>query len=162
MNLSKQEYAAVMQMRNGNNGYQSNGRNNGYNNNYSSNGYNNNKPKAKKSGAGHKMAAVKSGKNAGEIKPITWGWRASKTLGITKYLCVVTKYTKEVKSKSGRTWLTGIGVTITNEKLGTKGFAFGMMDLSTGKVIVSDMSLVINPKANNGGVVATIGAGKKR
>lgn len=159
MQLSAQEYAQVMQGRNGGNNNQSWKENN---NNQNWNQNNNQRPQGKKkSGAGHKMAAVKSGPNAGEIKPITWGWRASKMLGITKYTCTLTKYTKRVTSKSGREWLTGIAVSIVNAKLGTKGFAFGLMDARTGKVIVKEMSLVINPQGGVGGVVATIGAKKK-
>lgn len=120
----------------------------------------------KKSGAGHKMAMIKTGKRKGQIEPITWGWRASKMLGITKYTCTTTKYTREVTSgddpRAKRiTWLTGIAVSIVNVKLGTSGFAWGLMEASTGRVIIKELSTVINPKSLYGGVVATIGAKKK-
>lgn len=150
MQLSDKEYQQVMQMRNGGNGQN--------NNRVQSNNYRNNEQKKKKSGAGFKLAVTKNG----EQKPCTWGWKANKYTGLTKFFCAPCKHTKSVISGTGRTWLCGVACTITNSMSGTSTFHFGMMDLSTGKVIIDKLGIVINPKANNGGVVATIGGGKRK
>lgn len=152
MKFSDKEYQQVMQMRNGGNSQN--------NNNYPNNNYRSNEQKKKKSGAGYKLAVSKS---TGEQKPCTWGWKANKFTGITKFFCAPCKHTKTVTSpSSGKIWHCGVACTITNATLGTSTFHFGMMEASTGKVIIDKLGIVINPKANNGGVVATIGGGKRK
>lgn len=106
----------------------------------------------KKSGCQTKMAVTKHG----EQKQVTYGWRAVKGMGIIKYFAAPCKHTKKAKSNSGKVWYMGVAVTVTVQNTGQKNFYFGAMD-STGKVIIKDLGIVMNPKGGKGGVVAVIG-----
>ncbi|PAW94082.1 hypothetical protein CKK33_11480 [Mucilaginibacter sp. MD40] len=134
----------------GNGGYQSN---NGYGrSNYGNNGYNNNRQQArKKSGAKHK----KSDKNG---NPVTTGWSKTRGAGFVKFLCVFTKNTDQHSSQSGRIWAN---VMVVVQKPMTPDVrTSGLMDLSTGKVVVQSMGIVINPQAPNGGFTGQYGRKK--
>ncbi len=104
----------------------------------------------------YKKSGAKKGitKNGGRY---TSGWRARKGFGLTSYFCAPTKNTTEVTSKVGKLWLTSISVKIVNKDMSMSTLAWGLMESSTGKVIIQDLGLVINPNAPNGGVVADIG-----
>ncbi len=104
-------------------------------------------------------------KETGEIvkaedKPYTQGWKASKGIGIISIFCAPTSKSRVVRSENGVDWITSIACTITNKKLMTKTLSWGLMDKRTGKVIIQDLGIVLNPKGGKGGVVAEIGKGQ--
>lgn len=117
-------------------------------------GYSQNNQQAKKR-SGAKMRSAKNG------NMVVVAWKATK-FGMLSILVAPTKYTKEVKSKSGRIWSTGMSVSIVNKNTGETSFHFGMMEKATGKTIVKNIGWVINPNGGYGGVVAKIGGRPRR
>lgn len=110
----------------------------------------NNAPKKKHSGAKLTKYHPKTGVNAGVEQFLTSGWRlAGKDL--ISFSCVTTS--KSVLSDKG--WFGSIACSVINTKTGAKSFYWGMMQKATGKVVISDMALVLNPKAKNGGYCGT-------
>ena len=91
-----------------------------------------------------------------EQKPYTTGWNYSRRHGLVTFLCV--EYSKSVavvSPTSNRTWLN---VMVKVKKSMSPDFiTSGMMDLSTGSVIIKDLGIVINPKAPNGGYCGRYG-----
>lgn len=98
-------------------------------------------------------------KRAKNNKPVVVAWKAGR-YGLLSIFVAPTKHSKETTSHDGkgRTWLSGVSVSIVNKTTGQTSFHFGIMDLQTGKTIVKSLGWVINPNAPNGGVVARIGA----
>jgi hypothetical protein len=72
-------------------------------------------------------------------------------------MCVPTLNSKSVTYESGKVWITSIACTVTNKQVMTKQLYWGLMEKSTGKVIIQDLGIVLNPKGGKGGVVAEIG-----
>lgn len=136
---------------NNNNNYRTNGggnygqkRNGNYNNNYQQ------KPK-KHSGAKHTKYFPTTGVNKGFEQNIVNAWKLSKNKELIKVTAVTTSKSKE----SEKGWFGSVAVTFVNTVTGAKFFYWGTMQKSTGKVIVQDLALVINPKAPNGGYCGT-------
>lgn len=92
-----------------------------------------------------------------ESKPYTQGWKASKRFGLISFMCVPTSNSKSVTSESGKVWITSIACTVTNKQAMTRQLYWGLMEKTTGKVIIQDLGIVLNPKGGKGGVVAEIG-----
>jgi len=118
-------------------------------NNYSRN-YNNMRMQQPKKRSGAKLKIARNG------KPVVVAWKATKQ-GMLSILVAPTKYSKSVTSKSGRQWVSGCSVSIRNNKLMSTSLHWGLMEKSTGKTIVKDLGIVINPHGGLGGVVAQIG-----
>lgn len=118
---------------------------NSNNNNRNNNGSNNQK---KHSGA--KTGGIRTGAHAGE--QYTTGWNYSKRHGLISFGCFPYEGSKTVQSARGQQW-TNVMVKVNKGIAGTS-ITSGMMD-STGRVIVKDHGIVINPKAPNGGYCGT-------
>ncbi|MCW3078362.1 MAG: hypothetical protein JWO32_2971 [Bacteroidetes bacterium] len=116
-------------------------------------------------------------KTAKNGKFVINGWKANKA-GLYSFFATPTKHTDTVSSERGRQWLTGYVVEIKvrrsngmtypvlNPKKDAKGNASGLwwalVDKMTGKVIIKDCGLVMNPAGGVGGVVARIGGKPRR
>ena len=145
--------------------YRNNYNNNSYGNNQGRNGwqgvpFNNapsyqpnqyNQPRKKKSGAKSKRYTPNNGNNAGKGMIHTHGWRYSKRAGLITYSCNTTS--KSVKKDSG--WIGSIACEVMQVDSSQKAFYWGVMEAATGKVVIQDLGIVINPKANNGGYCGT-------
>lgn len=130
-----------------NNNYNGAGRRYGYNQNYSYNNYENNrnnynKPKKK---SGCKSGIDRNG------KPYIQGWKADKTNGLRKFYASPYKNTQEVKSKKGKVWQNWfVRITMSNgEEIRTSG----MFDVANDKLIIPQLSFIMNPKGGYGGYV---------
>ncbi len=83
----------------------------------------------------------------------TSGWNYSKRHGLVTFLCVPYKKSKRVTSARGIEW---INVMVKIKKtMSANQIVSGMMDFHSGRVIIKDLGLVINPKAPNGGYCGT-------
>lgn len=89
----------------------------------------------------------------------TNGWKASKRFGLVKFSAFTTKKTDSIQSGSGRSWLTNILVKVQKEFEKEQLFS-GLMDPNTGKVVIKDLGMVMNPKAPNGGYIGRYGTKK--
>lgn len=115
--------------------------------NYNNNSNNNQKKEFKKhSGAKLTLYFNKEGVQ----QYLTTGWRLHNRQMLS-YKAVTTK--KSVLSDKG--WFGSVWVTITNKITGEVNSVWGTMHKSTGKVVVSDLALVMNPRAKNGGYCGT-------
>lgn len=129
-----------------------------YSNNYSQNrGYSfgnynagNNRPRKKRSGAKVSKYYPESGVNKGVEQYIVNAWRVT-----NKQLIKITAVTTYKSKLSDKGWIGSVAVTFVNTKTGQKTFHWGTMQKSTGKVIISETSMVLNPKARNGGYAGT-------
>ncbi|WP_439516414.1 hypothetical protein [Sediminibacterium sp.] len=81
------------------------------------------------------------------------GWRASKRDGITTYMCSPykskTSETKQHKSKSGRIWENW--ACKVQPQNGQSFFVSCLYEPASGKVIIPELSMVLNPKGGRGG-----------
>ncbi|WP_447642439.1 MULTISPECIES: hypothetical protein [Chitinophagaceae] len=118
----------------------------GGNRNYNNRG-GNSRPQRKKSGA---KAGV--GKNG---KPYVQGWNASRQNGMVSFLCVPTSNTGQHTSRTGRNWENWM--VVVQPRMGASFLKSCLYDPSTGKCIISDMGIVLNPKAPNGGYCGRFG-----
>ena len=101
------------------------------------------KPFKKHSGAKHRTYT-----NAdGLVQYLTTGWRLTRNKELISYKAVTTK--KSVLSD--KHWFGSVWITLTNKVTGEVNSHWGTMQKSTGKVIISDLGVVMNPRANNGG-----------
>jgi len=105
----------------------------------------------KHSGAVMTRYYPKSGANKDKEQTIVNGWRLSRS----KELIKITAVTTEKTSLSDKGWYSNVAVTFINTVTGAKYLHWGTMQKSTGKVVVSDMAFVMNPKAKNGGYAGT-------
>ncbi|WP_142786098.1 hypothetical protein [Changchengzhania lutea] len=104
----------------------------------------------KKSGATFSTYIPKSGPNKGNNQYITNGWFIRKK-DLMNISCVTT--TKSTVKESG--WMGHIACTVVNKNTGEETFFWGSMQKSTGKVVIEKLSMVVNPKAPNGGYCGT-------
>ena len=109
------------------------------------------KSQGKHSGAVMTRYYPKSGANKDKEQTIVNGWRLSRS----KELIKITAVTTEKTSLSDKGWYSNVAVTFINTVTGAKYLHWGTMQKSTGKVVVSDMAFVMNPKAKNGGYAGT-------
>lgn len=134
-------------------GYQNEGNYNGNWGNSNRNGYN--KPnynrqdpnQKKHTGAKHKRVTIRKGDNAGVERLITIGWNYTRSHGLITFFARTTNKSTVTKSKSEREWISSIAVTVT-DKFKHQSTAWGLMERATGKVIISDLGIVINPSKN--------------
>lgn len=129
---------------NGGGNYQNRSYNNqnGYNN-----GGNNRSQGKKHSGAKTKKYTPTSGVNAGHEMQHTHGWKYRRRGGLVTVSCNTTS--KSVLSDKG--WYGSVACTVKHVDTGQKAFYWGTMERSTGKVIISDLGWVVNPKGGKGG-----------
>lgn len=120
------------------------------NNDYNNNDYNNRSRQPKKSGAKHKSYVPNDGPNKGNNQYFTFGWRRTR-YGFITYSCVSTKKSKVLDSG----WMGHIAVEVVNKDTGQSTLHWGTMEKKTGKVVVDSLSIVINPRAKNGGYCGT-------
>lgn len=104
----------------------------------------------KKSGA--KSGVTKSG------KMYVNGWKVMQGQGIVSVIAGPTKDTDQHTSKTGRIWENWCA-KIT-KPFSKPELVSCLYDTMTGKVIIGDLGLVLNPKAPNGGYFGKFG-GKK-
>lgn len=134
------------------------------NNNYNSrsNSYdnrnNNNTPVKKHTGCKY----INSDKNG---NPCTVGWNYSRANGLVSFLACVYSANKEKGTKgsdvhespkSGRKWIN-VMVKVS-PKMAKPFIVSGMMDQATGAVTISELGLIMNPKAPNGGYCGKFGS----
>ena len=122
--------------------------NNGYNGNQGYNG--SKKPVKKHSGAKHTTYTPETGNNKGQKQYLTTGWRLN-----GRDLISIKAVTTTKSKESEKGWFGSVAVTFTNTKTGEQNFHWGTMEKKTGKVVVNDLTFVMNPKAKNGGYAGT-------
>jgi hypothetical protein len=81
--------------------------------------------------------------------PYTTGWNYSRANGLVTFLATPYGKSKEVESRSGRSWLN-VMVKVSR-KMQKDFIVSGMMDLRSGMVTIQELGIVMNPKAKNGG-----------
>jgi hypothetical protein len=82
--------------------------------------------------------------------PYLIGWNASRRRGMISFIAAPFSGTKEVKSKSGKTWQNWF-VKITFKDSGeVKNFS-GLYNVSNHKLYIKELNLVANPSAPGGG-----------
>lgn len=105
----------------------------------------------KHSGAKLHKYVPTSGDNKGKDQMLVTAWKLNRNKELISVKAVTTSKTR----LSEKGWYGSIAVTLTNTVTGEQNFHWGMMQKSTGKVVVSALALVINPKAKNGGYCGT-------
>jgi hypothetical protein len=128
-----------------------------YNPQYGPQNYNG-QPMRKKSGAKSKRYTVTQGVNAGAQRVCTSGWNVKRNGGFTSFLCNTTNKSQDV----GKGWVGSVACEVVNKSTGQKSFYWGMMQIATGKVVISDLGVVLNPKAPNGGYCGTFSKKNRR
>lgn len=84
-----------------------------------------------------------------ETTPIISAWKKDRFGFHVLYARPYSK-TKRTKSKSEKRWLN-LFVTITNRSTMQETKCSGMFDLDRQRLYISDLNLIVNPKAPNGG-----------
>ncbi len=114
--------------------------------------YNQPQPMPKKhSGAKTKKYFPTQGPNKGVEMIHTHGWMFRRGSGLTTFSCNTTQ-----KSKlSEKGWIGSIAVEVVNHNTKQKEFYWGTMEAKTGKVVINELALVINPKGGKGGYTGT-------
>jgi len=131
----------------GTNSGSSNSNNNNRSWNSNSRGSNSGTTQKKRSGAKFTRYA-----NADGVERfLTSGWKLSKQKELLTFKCVSTD--KSVESDKG--WMGSIAVSILNKSNMQKSFYWGTMEKKTGKVVINELSLVLNPRVKNGGYCGT-------
>lgn len=93
------------------------------------------------------------GANKGVLQIIVNGWMAHRGKPMLKFTAVTTS-----KSKlSEKGWFGSVAVTVINMETMQKQFYWGCMEKNTGKVVIADLGLVMNPKGGYKGVIAPFG-----
>lgn len=125
-----------------------------YNPNYNGN-YNLTQVKVKPKHSGCKVSRYTPtmGANKGQPQTIVNGWMCHKGKPMLSFTAVTTS-----KSKlSDKGWYGSVAVTVINKSDMSKQFYWGTMEKTTGKVVISDLGIVMNPKGGYKGVVAPYG-----
>jgi hypothetical protein len=99
--------------------------------------------------SGAKLTIYKN--QAGAEKHLTTGWRLTKNRQFLQYKCITTK--KSELKASG--WFGSVYCTITDKNTGMQSSYWGTMEKKTGKVVIQELALVLNPRAKNGGYCGT-------
>lgn len=119
-------------------------------NNRRNNNNNNNADKKKRSGCKHTTYYPETGPNKGIQQHLTTAWRIS-----NGELISIRAVTTSKSRLSDKGWYGSVAVTFTNTKSGAKFFYYGTMQANTGKVVIDELAVVLNPKAKNGGYAGT-------
>lgn len=101
--------------------------------------------------AGNRQAKKRSGctrgfSNGDQASPYVRGWNASKVHGITSIICGPYKKTKNVTSKSGKTWENWVAKVQVGR--GKEYLTDCMYDVQKGRVIIQSLGFVLNPNTN--------------
>lgn len=115
-------------------------------------------PQRKKSGAKSSAYVSKTGQNAGLEMRITNGWMKKSNGSFVTIKCNTTSKSEEKESG----WAGSISCDVVDKTSGQKTFYWGAMEMKTGKVVISELALVINPKAPNGGYCGSFLNSNKR
>lgn len=102
-----------------------------------------------------KHSGAKKTINKKDGSPVTTGWHYGKRFGLTTFLAVTTKNTSVHVSKAGHEWLN-VMVKVSRD-MQKDVLVSGLMHRMTGKVIINEMGIVINPAAPNGGFCGRYG-----
>lgn len=112
----------------------------------------------KKSGAKCKHFTITKGPNAGVPRICTSGWNVSRKGGLNTFLCTTTNKSQD----AGKGWVGSVRCEVTNKATHQMRVLWGTMQVSTGKVVIPDLGIVINPKAPNGGYCGKFTTSKRR
>lgn len=112
----------------------------------------------KKSGAKLTRFTITKGPNAGAQRQCTSGWNISRSGGINTFLCCTTNKSQD----TGKGWVGSVACEVINKATNQKAFYWGTMQISTGKVVINDLGIVLNPKAPNGGYCGKFTQSKRR
>lgn len=108
---------------------------------------------------GSYVAKKGSAHGKGTEVPFVRGWNYSKRHGMRTFLASPYSKTKQHKSKTGRIWENWM-VTVQQE--GQKDFTVsGLYDPQSRKVIINELSMVMNPNAPRGGYCGRFYSGRK-
>lgn len=110
----------------------------------------NGKKVPKKSGASHSTYVPTKGANKGNNQYITNAWCIIKG-DLYNFSCVTTKESR--LKKSG--WFGNVRIEMLNKVTAEKKTLWSSMEKKTGKVLIDELSFVLNPKAPNGGYCGT-------
>lgn len=119
----------------------------GSKNSYNQYNSNNNSQQVRKS-SGAKLAIYTpvKGKNSGQKQYLVSAWRLQKGTLIS-----IKAVTTSKSQESEKGWFGSVAVSFTDSKTGASHFHWGMMQKTTGKVVIQTLGVVLNPKAPNGG-----------
>jgi hypothetical protein len=115
----------------------------GYQNDYSR-GYDRGVGRQPKKRSGSKFMTDKSG------NPCITGWNYSRSRGLISIIAGPYKGTKEVKSKSGKTWQNWFCKILFKDTGEIKKFS-GLFNVGNSKLYIQELNMICNPKAPNGG-----------
>ncbi|RKS98238.1 hypothetical protein [Chryseobacterium defluvii] len=104
---------------------------------------------APKKRSGAKFTRYKN--DGGTERYLTTGWKLSKTKELITFKCVTT----DKSADAGKGWLGSIACSVLNKSNMQKSFYWGCMEAKTGKVVIQELGLVLNPKVKNGGYCGT-------
>ncbi len=125
-----------------NNNYGGGGYNRG---NYNGGGYRSQPNREQKKHSGCKSGVDKNGKQ------YVSGWKYDKRNGLRKFYASPYSGTHETKSKSNRIWQNWfVRIEMPN---GQEIKTSGLYDVSTGKITISQLGFVMNPRGGRGGYV---------
>ncbi|WP_162903357.1 hypothetical protein [Taibaiella koreensis] len=106
-----------------------------------------------------KRSGAKFGYSKGDnTRPYVRGWRATRRYGLITYICGPNKGTHVTTSGSGRDWENWTCKITFGD--GNSRLCSCLYDRTSQKVVISELGIVINPKAANGGYCGRFG--KKR
>ena len=101
----------------------------------------------KHSGAKLTRYTPESGDNKGFEMHLVTAWKLNRSKEL-----ISIKATTTSKSKlSDKGWFGSVAVTLTNTTTGETNFHWGTMEKKSGKTVIQSCSMVLNPKAKNGG-----------
>lgn len=89
----------------------------------------------------------KEGANKGQQQMIVNAWMYRRNGGLTTLRAVTTSKSKLTE----KGWYGSIACELINKTTGQKSFYWGSMEKATGKVVISALGFVANPKGGKGG-----------
>lgn len=92
-----------------------------------------------------KRTGCKSGNKNG--RQYITGWNYSRSRGMITFIAGPYRNTQEVKSKNGRVWQNWF-VKLFNKRTMQEIRTSGMYEVATGRLIMSDLGMIANPKTN--------------
>lgn len=104
----------------------------------------------KHSGATMSRYTPKDGPNKGSEQTIVNGWKLA-----NKQLISISCVTTKKSEPTDKGWAGHIACEVVNKATGQKSFYWGTMEIKTGKTVIKDLGLVLNPRARNGGYCGT-------
>lgn len=121
------------------------------------NGYNYKPQRQVKKHSGCKTGVLRNGNFAGQ--QYVQGWNYTKRFGLRSFLAVPYSKSKEVESSNRKIWKN---VMVKVSQQGVKDFIVGgMLEVITGRVTISELGIIMNPKAPNKGYCGTMFESKR-